>query len=541
MSCVCTKILQLGLTMSKKKILAGISFSWFRFVLSFVITIIQTPLIFKYLDKQEVGIWYLFFSLSIFMQMADFGLPAAVSRAVAYVKERKSVNDQPEVNFYIKFSVSDIYKSSFISFILLSSFVVIIGTILIYTYKPNFGVSSNLSDDVTTAFLIYLIGVFFKMTSNIPDACLSGLGDVGYDNLFRIIVQSLGLILIIIFLPIYSSIIFLSIIFLIQGIISTVVVHLFLKIKHHHIFVSKGVINYNLIKRLYSESIYIFINQIGAFLTNQSGIWIATYTLGAEAIADYGVTVQLILYGLSIAMSIPSAVNPYAAAAFSAHGVKSVHNYFFFTLKLSTFLVGLWIILLSIWGKSILNLWIGENHFLGYGVLIPLLINLFFELQHSINGGFVWNTGRWPFVPTTIAAGILNVILCFIGCYYYGLKGLAIGTMMAKLFTLNWYVVFYALRRLKISIKQYLNEYLAPSIIIILSLILLLYYFNLQVLKIQINFIVRGQPGIIIISLIIGGLVSFISFGILYYSFGVKKTEKQILINLLKNRSKIIP
>lgn len=520
----------------KKKILSGISFSWFRFVLGFFVTIIQTPLIFKYLNKQEVGIWYLFFSLAAFMQMTDFGLPAAVSRAVAYIKKGDNKNNQPEVKFYTNFSVSDIYKSAFISFIILSAFVILTGTLLIKVYSPDFSVSSNLSNGISKAFTIYLIGVFFNMTANIPNACLSGLGDVGYDNLIRMIVQILGLILILLFLPFYSSIIFLSAVFLVQGIVSTIIVHLFLKIKHATIFASSGKINYSLIKRLYSESIYLFMNQIGGWLTNQSGIWIAAYILGAKSIADYGVTVQLIFYGLSISMAIPLAINPYAASAFSSKGVRGMHNYFFFTLKMSTFIVSLWIILLSIWGKSILDLWIGENHFLGYGVIVPLLINLFFELQHSINGGFVWNTGKWPFVPATLAAGVLNVIFCFIGCHYFGFKGLAYGTMIAKLSTLNWYVVVYALRRLSISVKQYFKEYLLPSISIVLILIPLIYLFNLQILKIPITFVFRGQPGIIIVSLMIGGFISSFVFGFLYYRFGTGSAEKQLLKTFMKQK-----
>lgn len=515
--------------MSNKKIVSGISFSWLRFVIGFLIVFIQTPLLFKYLPKEQVGVWFLFFSAAAFLQMSDFGLPSAVSRAIAYIKINADRSEQPEVEFYKKYTIKDIYRSSFTSFIIISAIVVIIGTTLIFILKPGFGVTQISSYEISIAFAIFLIGVFFNMTSNIPNACLNGLGDVGYDSLFRIIIQSSGLIAIWIILPAYPSIKTLASIYLGQGIFSTLIVHWFLRFRHKLLFQVPGKLDFSLIKHLYKESILLFINQIGGWLTNQSGIWIATLVLGVSQIADYSVLVQLLFYGLSITMSIPAAINPHATSAFATEGVNCLHKYFYLTLKISTFIVGLWIVILAVWGHSILDLWIGTGHFLGYGVLIPLLINLFLEMQHSISGGFVWNTGKWPFVPATVSAGVLNVLFGIIGCYYWSYTGLAIGTMLAKLLTLNWYVVFYALKRLNIPIKIYLNEYLYRFIFTLFTILPCSVFLNYLLLKYQIKFIFRDLPGNVILSFLAGSILTFILWSFLYYKFVLKKTDKEFL------------
>lgn len=515
--------------MSKRKILSGISFSWIRFVIGFVVVLVQTPLLFRYLPKEQVGVWFLFFSAAAFLQMSDFGLPAAVSRAIAYIKNDKIKSEQPEVEFYTKFTVKDIYRSAFTSFVIISAIVVLIGTTLIILFKPGFGVQQISSNEISIAFTLFLIGVFFNMTSNIPNACLNGLGDVGYDSIIRILIQTLGLIAIWLILPVYPSIKTLSLIYLGQGFFSTLIVHWFLRFRHKLLFQIKGKFNISLIKHLYKESISLFVNQIGGWLTNQSGIWIATVVIGVSQIADYSVLVQLLFYGLSISMSIPAAINPYATSAFAAGGVNSLHKYFYLTLKISTFIVGFWIIILAIWSNSILNLWIGIGHFLGYGVLIPLLINLFLEMQHSICGGFVWNTGKWPFVPATISAGILNVIFGFIGCYYWSFMGLAIGTMLAKLLTLNWYVVYFALKRLGINIITYLKDYFIPVILIVLTIIPISFLFNLLLLKFQPNFIFRKLPGNIALTVVLGSIISFIIWSLFYYKLMLKKEDRIFL------------
>lgn len=520
--------------MSQKKIISGITFSSLRFVLGFLIAFIQTPLFFKFLPKEQVSIWFLFFSAAAFIQMSDFGLPSSVSRAIAYIKDKAIQSEQPEVKFYEKFTVKDIYKSAFTSFFIISALVVIIGTILIFIYKPGFGATDISSTEISTAFAFFLFGVFFNMTSNIPNACLSGLGDVGYDSLFRIIIQLLGLIAIWILLPAFPTIKTLALIYLGQGVISTLSVHSFLRFKHKTQFKIRGHFDFSLIKKLYTESIFLFLNQIGGWLTNQSGIWIATLVLGVSQVADFSVLVQLIFYGLSISMSIPAAINPYATSAYAAGGINNLHRYFYLTLKMSTFIVGLWIIILAIWSESILSLWIGSGHFLGYGVLIPLLINLFFEMQHSINGGFVWNTGKWPFFPATITSGILNLLFGYLGCKYYGFPGLAIGTMLAKLFTLNWYVVYYALKRLGITLKTYLSEYLYAVILTILAILPVSYFLNTILLKFQSDFIFRKLPGNILVSTLIGSIITFVLWSLLYYKYilgGKDKTLFKYLIN----------
>ncbi len=518
--------------MSKRRILAGISFSWLRFVLSFLVVFFQTPLYFKHLPKESVGIWFLFFSIASFLQMSDFGLPSAMSRAIAYIKNENKKSEQQEVLFYTNYSVTDIFKSSFISFFIVSLVVTSGGCSIALLLNSKF--DALLSDEVSIAFTLFLIGVFFNMIANVPNACLSGLGDVGIDNLSRIIVQLLGFSLVCFILPIRPLLSTLSCIYLIQSTFSICLSYWFLKKRHNKIFERKGNFDIYIVKRLYKESFPLFVNQVGGWLTNQSGIWIATFILGASVIADYSILIQLAFYGLGISMAIPTAVNPYAISAFSSEGVKGVYKYFYLTLKGSTFIVGFWIIVLINWGNVILEVWIGKGHFLGYAVLTPILINLFLEMQHGINGGFVWNTGKWPFVSTTVLAGILNVLFGIFGCYNYGFIGLAIGTMLAKLLTLNWYVVSYALNRLQIHIMPYCKEYLMPVITVIIITIFCGRVIKHLLATLYFDFTFRGVSGIEIINLSIGIFLLLCIWTLLYYTVATNLNEKLLLNSIFR-------
>ena len=95
-------------------------------------------------------------------------------------------------------------------------------------------------------------------------------------------------------------------------------------------------------------------------------------------------------------------------------------------------------------------------------VVIMLSINLILETHHSINGSFVWTTGKWPFAPWTLAAGLINVSLASVGAIWLGFPGLVLGSLIAKLVTLNWYVVYFTLKRLTIQWREYRRGILVP-------------------------------------------------------------------------------
>ena len=67
------------------KLAKGISFSWIRFALTIIIGIVQTPLLFQNLVKDQLNFWYIFFLFGAFLQMADLGLVQTLSRLIAYI------------------------------------------------------------------------------------------------------------------------------------------------------------------------------------------------------------------------------------------------------------------------------------------------------------------------------------------------------------------------------------------------------------------------------------------------------------------------
>jgi O-antigen/teichoic acid export membrane protein len=69
------------------------------------------------------------------------------------------------------------------------------------------------------------------------------------------------------------------------------------------------------------------------------------------------------------------------------------------------------------------------------------------------------------FALTSLAAGILKILLAFVLIRSHGLLGLALATMIALLLTNHWYMVWRGIRRLRIPLAEYFKEVVIPAII----------------------------------------------------------------------------
>lgn len=529
---------------STRNILFGISASWLRLVVFTLITIFQMPVLFGNLSEEELGVWFIFLTLLTFIQVTDLGLPASISRAIAYIKEDKTGtnNLSDKVKFFSQFTIKDIYISSISSFSVICFAVILLSSIVLYLFNPFSGLSDISQQEISIAFILFVAGVMFYMLSVIVVSCLNGLGDVGFDNLIRIVGQSASFAVIIILLPVYQNIIVLCSIYLVQAIFSLFASIFILYRRHNQSFKEKGKISISLLQRLYSESFPLFINQIGTWLILQSNILIATYFIGVEHIADFSILSQIIFLGSTLALAISLALTPFVATEYSLNNHQKVKDFFFINLKASIFIITLWLVVISVWAEEILTVWVGPGHFLGYSVLIPLAINCYLETHHSIFGSFVWVTGDWPFAKWAIFTGILNLFLASIGCYFWGFQGLVIGNLVSKLITINWFVVYYGLKKLQINLTFYSKFYFSKLLIFLFFTLLLSF-----LLKIMFGSF-SGYPNFITslnfekLTIIVFSSFLLLGFSLLiYFKMFLSSQEKQLIFNfksILKLRSK---
>lgn len=434
----------------------------------------QTPILFRNLPMAELGVWYLFFTVATFLFLSDLGLPSAFGRAVSYIRGgRGAAEGQTDkiALFYRHIPLADLYRSALFASLFMAGVVAVVGFPLAYRYVLAVVAEPRLQERAVLALLIFLGGVIGNLMAAIPNACLSGLGDVGWDNASRTVMQVVGFVLILVFVPLYPDIITLALIYLAQGVMAFIGGHWLLVWRHRLPRWFQGCLHLSAIRRMYAESFPVLVTRLGVWLVLESNLMIAGYLLGASKIPDFAALRQIIMMGMSIPTSIPIALAPFAAASYSAGNMDKVRYYYQIAVRYSLLLAALWTAGLLVWAPRVMDAWLGADHFVGYAVLLPLVLACFLELHHSSHCFFVWSTGRWPFMTSSVVGGLLNLALAFVGCHYYAFAGLAWGTMLAQLLTNNWYGVYYTLRHLGVDLGFYLRRIFLPAVGYLLVLV----------------------------------------------------------------------
>ena len=87
---------------------------------------------------------------------------------------------------------------------------------------------------------------------------------------------------------------------------------------------------------------------------------------------------------------------------------------------------------------------------------------LLLETHHRVHATVIMARGELVFHWIALTAGLLNLVISLILMRFWGLLGVALGTMLAQMLTNNWFVPYYSARSLGFSVPRYLKRVLLP-------------------------------------------------------------------------------
>jgi O-antigen/teichoic acid export membrane protein len=446
---------------------AGVVASWIRFGVITLVGLLQTPILFRHLPLPELGVWFLFFTIATFINLSDLGLPSVFGRSVSYIwgRGQAEVVEPPQAGapYYHNVPVHDLYRSALVATLIVGAAVSLAGYPLARNYLSSISDDPLVLEKLAWALACFLAGVVLNLTAAIPNACLSGYGDVGWDNAVRTAANLFGFVLLLWLLPIYKDIRVLSLIYLAQGAFAFLAGHFALSRLHRVSIRAGGRVRFSAVAGMYREAAPMFVTRLGIWMIAESTLLLAGYFLGPAKVPDFAILRQIVTMGMTVATAIPIALAPYAAAAHAAMDPAKANLIYRKSLRYTMVLTVLWTVGLLLWTPKVMDLWVGEGHFLGYGVLVPVVVACFMELHAAAHGFFVWSAGKWPFAPVAVLAGVLNVLLAGFGCSRFGYEGLVWGSLLSQAMSSHWYGVYYALKLLGLPASRYFREIVRPT------------------------------------------------------------------------------
>jgi O-antigen/teichoic acid export membrane protein len=422
-----------------KSIAYGIGASIFSILVLIIGNILQSALVIRFLPPIEAGVWFLYLSIMLVINICDFGLSPTISREIGLSNYK--VNST--------FRLMNLYGTArkvvaYISVLVLSLFVL---SYWIWLKK-------DASDaNIFLSFVIFTIAVIVRFQSNPALAVIYGLGYiassknlVSFSNMLAVIV-SCGL------LKLGYGLIGLCGGYLIGPIILYISSQIVL---NRYIHLPKSArFNMLVLKRILNPCIQWSITMVGAILILQISNFVIAAIMGVKFVTSFAVMRQLCTAIITIAGITSFALVPFVSRAWGNHQKQLAHDLFEANVKFSTCIALAMAIYIYMFKYNIFELWLGSATHIAGNTLLILLITTVLEAQHVACSQVSMAAGYVKFAGVAMISGVLNLILSIILVKQYGIIGAAMSIAISQLLTCNWYVVYRSIKYLDFPLLAY--------------------------------------------------------------------------------------
>lgn len=410
------------------------------------------PLFFRYLPKDELGVWMFILGTGVFVDLADFGFSPVLIRSLSFElgKGDKEAKQNFEGSSYL-YSLSQ-YVSS-LSAPILCFGMVMLGGLFIWSLQ----LPSHLQRPALYAWLIFSLAQGVNCRYRYLETALTGHGEVGWQNWVQMVLQLLSLGAYFVVLHFFKGgVAGLSLVILVRNVTGVLWLRFLVSKRIDAKYRAKVDVCWNDVKPHIKPALDMFLISLGAFLVLNTDQYFIVQFLGTTALPDYAAAYRLVQVVFMFASTASAMCIPFIARRSAAGDSSGVHELLLINTTVGMLIQVGAVAVIAVFGDYIIRIWLGENHFIGWGVLWVFCIMLSLENHHVIFARFGLSATIDPsWGKMSLLSGMINLVLTFVGVQHLGLLGVALSTLIAQLLTNNWYAVAKTLRIIKMDFLKY--------------------------------------------------------------------------------------
>ena len=448
------------ITIEKKDIFWSYAGNFFKIATN----ILLLPLILRYLSDDDLGLWYVFASISQIIVLLDFGFAPALARNIAYVwcgateLSRESINsenNQDDTDF-VYFKVV-LYTCKYI-YLGLSILALLILLLPGYYYIRT--LSSE--DYVAFSWIIYSIGVFLNFLYCYYTSFLKGVGALAENNIVAVVSKFGQIIFTVFFLYNGYGLIGVSISYLLCGVITRFLSrYYFFKYEDIKQKISGIRIEdkYNKCKELF---MIIWHNasrdglvSLSDYLCTSANTLLCSSLLTLSVTGSYGLSMQIgnMIAGIA---SIPYGTYMPKMQEFAAKGIKEKYTRYF-SMAISLYIISFIVLAIMVMICLPIISFFKKNIEIEGSLFIVILIYFFVYYFYKLCASFISTHNLVPYTKAYVISSLCAVLLSFIMTRYldYGAWGLVIAPLIISVLYNAWKWPIEALRICNINLKQF--------------------------------------------------------------------------------------
>ncbi|SPD73160.1 putative Membrane protein involved in the export of O-antigen and teichoic acid [uncultured Desulfobacterium sp.] len=453
----------------RNKIMFGVVSGWGSQIVSLAVGVFTMPLFFRYMAKDELGIWMFILGTGFFVNLADLGFSPVLVRQMAFELGKGDRERHPNyegASYYFRLSQ---YVSSITSPILFIGLFFVGG---LFLWKLHFPEHLRLSSFI--AWTIFCLSQAITCRFKYLETTLNSHGEVGWQNWVQTSLQMVTLAGYFIALHFYrGGLVALTVVVLIRNILNSAWLLQLVNSRIDKHFMSNMIVSWHDVKPHIKPAMDMFLITFGAFLILNTDQYFITAFFGPSALPDYAAAYRLVQIVYVFASTASGMCVPFISRYSAAGNQTGIHSLLMVNTTVGMIIQIAAIMVVAVFGDYIIQFWLGTGHFVGWNILWVFCIMLTLENHHVIFARFGLSAKVDPtWGKISLLSGVINLVLTFIGIQLFGLLGVAMGTMISQMLTNNWYAVMKTLRIIHLRFSEYLKK----SVVIWLSTSLILLF-----------------------------------------------------------------
>ncbi len=428
--------------------------NWVSLVVQVAVGFFLTPFVISHLGQSGYGIWVLVGSFIGYYGLLNLGVGSAISRYVA----RYSVQGDTK-------SLNETVNTALAMFCLTGFCAIIISFIIAEPLAIYFKIAPEYFNDFKHLVLILGIATGLSFPSGVFAAMIAARERYVVVNIVNILATLLRTGLTVSILLAGHGLVGLAYPALAATTVSLIAFIFLARAVIPEFRLSTGSVRGSKLKMLLVYGGFTTIIAIADILRLQIDSIVIGRMIGVTEVGIYGIAAILIRYMLSFVSSGMGVLTPRFASLDGANKKDEIKDIFLRALSISSFIACGITMLLVLFGRPFIFLWVGGGFAGSVPVLTILAVSYAFALCQMPGIGLMYalNKHRY-YAVATMSEAIANVILSIVLVRYWGIIGVALGTAIPMLIIKIFIQPMYVSRIAGLQLSSYVKA-LVPAFV----------------------------------------------------------------------------
>ncbi|MBW2660904.1 MAG: polysaccharide biosynthesis protein [Deltaproteobacteria bacterium] len=427
-----------------KRLMASSAFRVTLLASNIAVSFYMMPFLIHSLGDRLYGFWSLVGIFIGYYGFLDLGLSSAVSRFISRAYGQKNPY---EINIVLNTALALFLIIGIIAFLFSCAAAVFCGVFIKdYAEAALFRkIVLILGGNVALGFPMRVFtGILFaKLRHDL----------IAYTDFFKLIIRT---VLIVYFITNGYGLLALAWITFLVQVIGYLINFYFVKSNFPQIKINTSLFKASRIKQLFNYSSFTFISQVADLLRFKVDEFVVGYFLNLSFVTHYTIGARLIEYFVQFMLSAIGFMSPVYSQFEGRGDFKSIKKWFLQATKISTFLSVFVGASFLYYGKPFIIRWMGLDYVDSYNVIAILTVGVTVGLMQTPSISLLYGISKHKYYAVSnTCEGVLNLILSIILVKYYGIYGVAMGTMIEMLIFKLLIQPVYTCRVIKLSLYEY--------------------------------------------------------------------------------------